>query len=309
MVVFAPSPILTVTVEENPGGPEVHVHAGGQGVWQARMLHGLGIQVTICCALIGETGAVVGHLLTDYGMGVECVRVDDGLGAVYIHDRRGGRRVPLIETAGYPLTRHDLDALYSKTLGASIDADYASLSGPVGRDVLPDDVYRRLASDLQASGTQVVADLAGGRMRGCLEAGVRLAKMSDEEMLADGLIASRSLQELQRAMAAIVSRQAGQGGARTMIVTRAARPALLLDRGRFYTVTAPTMQAVDERGAGDSLTAGVTAALAKGRSMLDAVRVGVAAGAMNVIRHGLGSGDAQAIRRLSEKVTVTQLKR
>jgi 1-phosphofructokinase len=35
VTIFAPSPTLTVTVEEHDGEPDVHVHAGGQGVWQA----------------------------------------------------------------------------------------------------------------------------------------------------------------------------------------------------------------------------------------------------------------------------------
>jgi 1-phosphofructokinase len=34
VVIFAPLPILTVTIEDRAGEPDIHVHAGGQGVWQ-----------------------------------------------------------------------------------------------------------------------------------------------------------------------------------------------------------------------------------------------------------------------------------
>ncbi|WP_346269669.1 hypothetical protein [Pseudonocardia sp.] len=37
VLVFAPFPLLTVTVENRAGSPELHVHAGGRGVRQARM--------------------------------------------------------------------------------------------------------------------------------------------------------------------------------------------------------------------------------------------------------------------------------
>lgn len=37
LTIFAPSPILTVTVEPGSRVGEVHFHAGGQGVWVARM--------------------------------------------------------------------------------------------------------------------------------------------------------------------------------------------------------------------------------------------------------------------------------
>lgn len=42
VMVFAPTPHLTVTVEGTSGGPEVHLHPGAQGIWQARMVRALG---------------------------------------------------------------------------------------------------------------------------------------------------------------------------------------------------------------------------------------------------------------------------
>jgi 1-phosphofructokinase len=58
VVIFAPLPIITVTIEDRGGDPDVHVHAGGQGVWQSRMISSLGVPVVLCSALGGETGNV-----------------------------------------------------------------------------------------------------------------------------------------------------------------------------------------------------------------------------------------------------------
>ena len=85
VTIFAPSPILTVTVEDHPDGSEIHVHAGGQGVWQARMLVQLGVSVTVCCVLTGELGVAVRHLLEDEGIAVEVIP-REGRGAAYLHD-------------------------------------------------------------------------------------------------------------------------------------------------------------------------------------------------------------------------------
>jgi 1-phosphofructokinase len=63
----------------------------------------------------------------------------------------------------------------------------------------------------------------------------------------------------------------------------------------------------ETRGAGDSLTAGVVAALTRGEHLRDAVTLGAAAGALNVTRHGLGTGDADAITQLRERVQVREL--
>lgn len=63
--VFTPVPMLTVTVEEADTGTELHLHAGGQGFWIARLLAELGVDVTLCATFGGETGRVVRCLLAD----------------------------------------------------------------------------------------------------------------------------------------------------------------------------------------------------------------------------------------------------
>ena len=41
--VFAPDPLLTVTVEAGADGDEIHLHAGGLGFWMAQMIANLGV--------------------------------------------------------------------------------------------------------------------------------------------------------------------------------------------------------------------------------------------------------------------------
>lgn len=299
VVIFAPSPVLTVTVEDHPDGSDIHLHAGGQGVWQARMLLRLGMEVAMCCVLSGESGQVLRSLLG--GEGIRTVPVErEARGSVYVHDRRNGERVTMVETDGDPISRHDLDELYGVTLREGLDARLAILSGPAGgNDTLPADVYRRLAADLRSNDRGVVVDLAGDRLTAALAGGVTVAKVSDEELLADHRIRENTTREVIAAMHGINGE-----GAETVIVTRADKPLLVLSDGAVREVTPPTMEVADERGAGDSLTAGVAAAIARGATILDAITLGAAAGALNVTRHGLGTGDAQTIEKLRARVTV-----
>lgn len=298
VVIFAPSPVLTVTVEDHPDGPEVHLHAGGQGVWQARMLLRLGVDVAMVSVLTGESGRMLRHLLGDEG--VRVVAVDrTGRGAAYVHDRRGGERVKVVETGGEPISRHDLDELYGLMLGEGLGADLVILSGPASEHALPADVYRRLAADLRTGGTRVIVDLAGDRLTSALAGGVSLVKVSDEELLADGRIHENDAHHIAAAMKAMHAE-----GAETVVVTRNTEPLLLLTEGAVLEILTPTMEVADTSGAGDSLTAGVAASLARGSSVRDAVTLGAAAGALNVTRHGLGTGDAQTIEKLRALVTV-----
>ena len=297
-MIFAPSPVLTVTVEDHPEEPEVHIHAGGQGVWQARMLLRMGIDVTMCCILTGETGRVLGHLLEDEGITVKAVG-REGRGGALVHDRRGGERIKIVESGGEPISRHDLDELYGLTLGSALASDLAILSGPHSESVLPPDVYRRLAADITTGGVRVAVDLAGDRLAASLEGGVALVKVSHEELLADGRITANETDQIVDAMHEIRKQ-----GADTVIVTRSNDPLLMLSGDRVQVVTTPTMEVTDTAGAGDSLMAGVSASLARGESIEDAIVLGAAAGALNVTRHGLGTGDPESIERLRDLVEV-----
>jgi 1-phosphofructokinase len=301
VTIFAPSPTLTVTVEEHGGEPDIHVHAGGQGVWQARMLLRLGASVTMCCTLTGEVGRMLRHLLEDEGIGVAGLE-RPGKGSAYVHDRRGGERYVIAETEGEPLGRHDLDELYGLTLREGLASGLTILSGPAGDEALPADTYRRLAADLREGGATVVVDLAGERLAAAVDGGVDVLKVSDEELTRGGLVTNGSVAEITTAMRALHRR-----GADTVIVSRATDPLLLLDAQGFAEVTQPRMAVADTRGAGDSLTAGVTAAMVRGERPRDAVVTGAAAGALNVTRHGLGTGDADTIAKLRESVTVREL--
>jgi len=301
VTIFAPSPTLTVTVEEHGGEPDIHLHAGGQGVWQARMLLRLGVSVTMCCALTGEIGGMLRHLLEDEGLAVAGVE-RPGRGSAYLHDRRDGERTVIAETEGEPLARHDLDELYGVTLREGLESGLVILSGPSGDQALPADTYRRLAADLREGGARVVVDLAGERLKAALTGGVDVLKVSDEELRADGLVTDDSRRALLTAMRGLRA-----GGADVVIVSRSSKPLLLLDDEGFLEVEGPRMEVTDTRGAGDSLTAGVTAGLARGEQVRDAVATGVAAGALNVTRHGLGTGDPGAIERLRDAVTAREV--
>ncbi len=301
VVVFAPSPSLTITIEERSNDGDIHLHAGGQGVWQARMVRALGADVTLCATFAGETGRVLRHLIEDEGFDLVS-RDREGTGAAYIHDRRHGRRETIIETSGDPLTRHDLDELYGLTLREGMDSDIVLLSGPAGDEVLPADVYRRLAADLRTCRCRVMADLSGARLDAALAGRVDIVKVSHEELIADGRIDSDQPDAIIAEM-----RRIRDAGADIVIVTRAELPLLLLEDDQVHQVAAPIMEVVDKSGAGDSFTAAAAATLAGGGTVREAVTLGAAAGALNVTRHGLGTGDPAAIRRMSEFVRMAPI--
>lgn len=229
VMVFASAPILTVTIEQQTSGAELHVHPGGQGVWQARMIAALGVPVTLCAALGGETGDVLARQLeAEDGIDLRTVPRASGSGW-YVHDRREGNRAEIAEHLGTPLDRHDRDELYTLALTEGLRSPVAVLSGPQRPEVVDADVYRRLAADLTANGVRVVADLSGDHLSVVIEGGIAFVKVSHEQLIDDGRAADDSVPE-------------------------------------------------------------------------EAVRMGAAAGALNITRHGLGTGRAEAVQELYGRV-------
>jgi 1-phosphofructokinase len=295
-MVFAPAPRLTVTVELRGQAPDLHLHPGGQGVWQARMLRAMDVPVTLCAVFGGETGEVARGLLADSDIDVRAVKGESRTGA-YVHDRRSGDRVDLVDVPGEPLARHEIDELYNLALAEGLRAGVCLLGGPGDPPVVEADVYRRLASDLSGNGCVVIADLRGEYLHAAAAGGARVLKVSHEELVAEGEAAADTLDELLRAACAL-----RREGVDTVIVTHADHPALAVVGDEVFEVVAPRMEPVDPKGAGDSLIAAVTASLARDESIEDAIRTGAAAGALNVTRRGLGSGQRDAIMELRERV-------
>lgn len=290
VAVFAPSPQLTVTVEDLDGEPDVHLHAGGQGFWQSRMIAALGVEAVVCATFGGETGHVLKTLLGGENVDLRARDVAARNGA-YVHDRRDGSRSEMVEMLPDALSRHELDDVYESALLEGIRAGTAVLSGPSDDRVLPHDTYFRLTSDLTNNGCRVIVDLAGERLAEAVRGGPHVVKVSHEELGEEDL--SKLIQK---------ARELAESCVHGVVVSRADDPALALLEDQLYLVRMPRLEPVDTRGAGDSMTAGISAGLALGMSLEDAVKLGAAAGAVNVTRHGLGSGGGEAVRELSTRV-------
>lgn len=304
VAVLGPVLYLTVTVElSSAETDEVHIHPGGQGFWVARMLKHLDERPLLCGPIGGEAGKVFLGLLGQFGMDVSPVEIAHH-SPVLISDRRSGERKVVANSPTVSLERHEIDDLYGRFLDGSLSAGISVVTGQ-SEEILPVEFFRRLGHDLASSDVQVVADLHGPELWSFLEGGpIDVLKVSHDDLRTDGLLGTGPATE--EALFEAVGRLV-EAGARAVVLSRQHEPTLACFGNTWCAVHAPELDPADHRGAGDSMTAGLAAALLRGLGQEDTLRLAAAAGAANVTRHGLGSADAELIPALTSKVEVDWL--
>ena len=303
--VFASALLLTVTVE--PGddqevGAGIHVHPGGQGFWVARMVRHLGERPILSAPIGGEIGVVLASLVPEWGVELAAIKIEANSPA-YVHDRRNGVRREIAESPAPVLDRHEIDDLYSRTFETALSTGLCVITARFAQGGVPHDFYRRLGSDLASTGVVVVGDLHGDDMAAYLEGGpIDVLKVSVDDLKADDAITGSSQEQILSAMAKL-----SDLGAKAIVVSGADSATFARFGQSIYRATQPSLETVDHRGSGDSMTAAIAVGLRRGFDSTSIIELACAAGAANVVRHGLGNADADLIDQLKGLVTIEEI--
>jgi 1-phosphofructokinase len=295
IAVFGPHPLLTVTIEARGPRDDVHLHAGGQGVWLSRMAAELGGEPVLCGFLGGETGTVLDGLLARMPIGLRAVATATPSACLVI-DRRSGERQFIAQAVSQPPGRHEVDDLLSVTTATALESAVLAVCNPYPGDALPVGAYTELVSDVRDNGTPVVVDLSSPRLEHALAGSPDLVKLNDWE-LAEYVVGPVDGERLIAA-----AQRLRDAGAQRVLVTRGAEPALLLAEDEPLWVIPPRFEHGAREGCGDSMAGAICAAVARGDSWLEAVRLGAAAGAANFLRRGLGTGAQVVVEELVGRV-------
>jgi 1-phosphofructokinase len=297
VAIFGPHPLVTVAIEPHVGaGDDIHLHAGGQGVWVARMAGELGADPVLCGFAGGETGGLLVGLLAALP-GERRLAATAGASGCYVIDRREGERKLVSQALSPPPSRHELDDLFSTTVAAALASDVLVVCNPFPGDALPLELYRDLVADVRAAGTPVLVDLSTPRLDSALAGGPDLIKLNDWE-LAEYVQGPVSAPHELRAAAERLRDQ----GARSVVVTRGEDPALVLHENEAWELAPPRFPAGAREGCGDSMMGAIAAGWAAGMDFRENVQRAAAAGAANFLRHGLGTGSRQVVEELTPRV-------
>jgi 1-phosphofructokinase len=298
VAVFAPHPLLTVTLEREGADREgVHFAAGGQGVWVARMAGELGAVPALCSFIGGESGGLLRGLL-DQLPGERCLVPTATASGCYVTDRRSGKLEVLSMALSDPPSRDELDDLFARACSEAIACGWLVVTNPLPADALPLELYRDLVADVRANGCRALLDLSTPRLDLALEAEPDLVKLNDWE-LAEIVKGSVEGSALRPAAEGLRDR-----GAQSVIVTRGEQPALVLHGEDAWWLEPPRFARGFREGCGDAMLGAMVAAWSAGASFEESLLTGAAAGAANFLRHGIGGASREVIEELTQRVTL-----
>lgn len=284
------NPSIDVSSETDKVEPERKVRTccermdpGGGGINVARVLHRFGLNVEAIFLAGGATGDAFEELLGRAGLARRRVSIaDDTRTSLTIHERSTGEDYRFVPE-GPTITDGELLACREAIAGESCDYFVASGSLPPG---IPDDFYATAGEAARKHGARFVLDTSGAELRAALSAGgIFLLKASKEE--------------LDRAAAAEIVET---GRAEHVALTLGRDGAFLVNSEGTFSLPALETKPVSTVGAGDSFLAGMVYALATGSEPLEALRIGVAAGAAATLSEGTDLAYPDQVRLLLEQV-------
>ncbi len=275
---------------------------GGGGVNVSRMIRRFGGRSTALVALGGPTGRSLRELMERDGLDiVEFPTAGATRQNVTVDETAHGRQYRLV-LQGPRWSQKEVKAALARIERLAADHDYVVATGSLPPGV-PEDFYARLARLVRRQGGRFVLDTSGPPLRKALEAGVFLVKPNHIEFR-DMSGTSRSD---WHSMARVGRRVRERGLAEMMIVTRGAMGALAILPDGAWRLQAPKGKVVSMVGAGDSLIGAAILAIARGKPLLEACRLGVAAASAAVRSPGTELAGRAATLRIARRTKVWEV--
>lgn len=275
---------------------------GGGGINVARAAHRLGGNV----AAIYPTGGAIGKLLHRL---VEREGIDSLVTPSHVETRENftayeessGDQYRFV-LPGSTLHRAEWEAVLDKLASLPGKPRYIVASGSVPPGV-PEDFFARIVRHANALGVESVIDTSGPALKAALMEGVTLIKPNLVE-LSD--LVGMSL-DSDGARIAACRKLTAEKRAEAVALTLGEDGALLVTAARAWRSQPMNIEVVSTVGAGDSFLGGMVAALASGKPLEQAFRVGVAAGSAAVLSPGTELCREEDVTRLLKDVKISEI--
>lgn len=252
---------------------------GGGGINVSRAIKKLGGESTAVYTAGGPNGDVLDSLLDREGLEHRAISINGSTRESFTVFEKSTTLQFRFNFPGPALT--EAEWRRCMTILFEIEAEYIVASGSLPPGV-PEDFYAMIATEGARLRRKVIIDTSGKALEFTARAGAFLLKpnLAELEHLSGKPFGG------EHALKAEGQALVRDGFAEVLVVSMGAGGAALITRDEYVHLHAPVVPIQSKVGAGDSMVGGITLALAQGKSLLDAVRYGIAAGTAAVMTPG-----------------------
>lgn len=282
---------------------DVQVDPGGGGINVARVALRLGAAVRAVAFVSPISVGQFEALLTAEGVPLEVMQTSGLLRESFtVTESSTGRQYRFI-LPGPTIEPEDFETGIARIAELCAGEEMVVVSGSCPPGVTAADLAR-LVSLIRSCSAKVIVDTSGDMLAAVVAAGVTLAKPSVHELSVFAGEALTGNDEIERAARRLLA----TGPAEAILVSLGAAGALLVpaDADAVW-LHAPRVRPISTVGAGDSLVAGLAVALQQGATLIEAARLGVAAGTAATLATGTGLCQLADVQRLLPQVVVSSL--
>lgn len=266
---------------------------GGGGINVARVVHALGGDVTAVFPCGGSRGALFEKLLREAGVPIAPVPIAGATRESFTVDETGTGEQYRFVLPGPSLDEAEIVRLLETLAALDGPPAYVIASGSLPPDCDPA-IFRRLCALCSRIEARLVIDTSGAALAAVEGSCAYLIKPSLRELRE---LVGRELATGDEERAATRELLA-RGFAEVVVVSLGERGALLVAEGTELCMPAIEVPIGSAVGAGDSMVAGLTLALAAGRNLEETLRYGIAAGAAALITPGTEPARREDVERL-----------
>jgi 6-phosphofructokinase 2 len=269
---------------------------GGGGINVARAIKKLGGIATAIYPAGGYTGEYFNHLLREEGIPAIVINTtSETRENIIVYDESTGNQYRF-GMPGTLLSEPEWKAcLQAVEKIPEIGFIIASGSLPPG---VPHNVYAQLARLAKIKNARYIVDTSGDALKEAFDEGVYLLKPNLAELCSlagKDYLEPAEIKTIARTMIA-------KGNCEVLVISMGAAGALLVTADIAITVTPPVVERKSTVGAGDSMVAGIVFYLARGYTIEDAVRYGVACGTAATLHAGTELCNKEAAEKIFQQV-------
>lgn len=255
---------------------------GGGGINVSRAIKKLGGDSVAIYPKGGPIGELMFDLLEKEKINQVTVDIEGWTRENFIVVEQENNRQFRFGMPGPSLKENEWKACLDKVSDSNKDIGYLVASGSMP-DGVPHDFYGRLAKKCKDNDTRLVVDTSGEALKEAVAEGIYLLKPNVNEL---GQLVGRKLGNIHE------QEDAAEEVIRTkkievLIVSLGPSGAILASKNEgIIHVAAPSVEKRSTVGAGDSMVAGIVYTISQGKSMLEAIRYGVACGTAATMNSG-----------------------